>query len=127
MEFGGVYQLKNFLPALAKMPEFRKVQSIGIIRDADENGEIAAFQSVQSSLQSADISAPDHVGKIRAGAPSVGIYILPGDGEAGMLETLVYRTVVDGPINDCINKFFNCVEESGIEQPLNLDKARVFS
>ncbi len=109
-DFGGVDELRGFLLAIVKTPEFDKVQSVGIVRDAEES-ENAAFQSVQSSLRNAKLSAPNRHGERTDHNPAVTVLILPGDGRAGMLETLLCQSVADSPERPCIDTFLQCVRE----------------
>ena len=117
--FGGVNDLRGFLEGFVLAPGFARVRSIGIVRDAERRvGEgalpeaqpspaVSAFQSVQSS----------------GTAPAVNVFILPGDGGDGMLETLLCRTIAGTAVDRCIDSFFRCAGESGnpIHRP---DKAR---
>ena len=42
------------------------------------------------------------------------VLILPGDGDDGMLETLLCRTFADSPVDACIQGFFECAESLDI-------------
>jgi len=127
MNFGGVNELKDYLPPLVKMPGFRNVKSVGLVRDA-ENSEAGALQSVQSALQKVGLPVPPEVGAIAEGGhPLVGILILPGDGQPGMLETLINDTFSGTAIDKCIDVFFDCVEKSAAGSIRNEHKARAFA
>ncbi len=130
MDYGGIGDLQKFLPTLVKTPNFTDVQSIGIVRDA-EKSEGDAFKSVQSSLEKSGLPIPLQPGMKFAnghqGHPMVGVLILPGKGQPGMLETLVNATFADTEIDDCISQFFTCVEKSEAKSPPNKDKARTFA
>ena len=125
-DFGGVDQLRGFLAAFVKMPDFGSVRSVGIVRDA-ERSEDAAFRSVQSSLENASLAVPNALSRPTGENPQVTVLILPGDGHSGMLETVLCRTLVDDGTNRCIDDFFECVEglpDMTIDNP---DKARAFA
>ena len=125
--FGGISDLKGFLRAFANAPGFRDlVQSIGIVRDA-ENSAASAFQSVQSSLEQAGLSVPEHPETPSAGKPSVNVLILPGRGETGMLETLLCKTFAGSPEDDCVNSFFECIAEAGVGESRRPIKARAWA
>ena len=124
--FGGVNDLRRFLPALTKMPDFGIVRSVGLVRDA-ERSEEAALESVQSSLENVGLPVPHHAGVTAKGHPMVSILILPGEGKPGMLETLVRYTLVGTAIDNCINDFLGCVDRSRSEPIRNPDKAHVFA
>ncbi len=54
---GGVQKFQRRLPILKKTPEYNAVQSVGIVRDAD-NSFTAAFQSICEILQNNGFSPP---------------------------------------------------------------------
>ena len=56
--------------------------------------------------------------------PAVGVLVLPGGDEPGMLETLLCRTFEDTPLGDCIEGFFECVHTVGRTLPKRPEKAR---
>ena len=117
-EFGGVDGLRQFLQGFVMTPGFGSVTSIGIIRDAEESA-VAARQSVANSLQNAGLPAPGD-----GDGPTVHVLILPDDAEPGMIETLLYRSVADQPVNRCIEEFFYCVGALPDIDIRNPDKAR---
>ena len=125
-DFGGVNELRRFLAAFAKMPDFGSVRSVGIVRDA-EVSEDAAFRSVQSSLANADLPVPAAVGEPAEENPRVAALILPGGGNPGMLETVLCRTIGDRDVNRCIDDFFECVEQLPDQAIDNPDKSRAFA
>ena len=125
-DFGGVDQLRGFLAAFVKMPDFHSVRSVGIVRDA-ERSEDAAFRSVQSSLANAGLAVPAAVADPAGDEPRIAVLILPGGGAPGMLETVLCRSIEDEGANRCMDDFFCCVEElpgMAIDKP---DKSRAFA
>ena len=122
-DFGGVDELRDFLEAFVKMPDFGTVRSIGIARDAEQD-EKAALQSVRSSLGNAELPMPTKVGVQSAGSPTVRVLILPGRGKPGMLETLLCRTFVNQEVNRCIDEFFACADALPGISICRPDKAR---
>lgn len=124
-DFGGVNNLRNFLLALVRAERFREtVQTIGIVRDAEED-ENAAFQSVQSSLRNAKLSVPNRHGERTEDSPAVTVLILPGDGREGMLETLLCQSIEDSPEKTCIDTFLKCISKLHGEDIKRPDKAFV--
>ena len=124
-DFGGVDEFKGFLGVMVKQSGFHDtVRMLGIVRDAETSAQ-GAFQSVQSSLRNAGLPVPAHPGEPASAAPAVNVLILPGDGDHGMLETLLCRTFADTPVDRCIDDFFRCFEMSEEGAPIrNPDKAR---
>ena len=121
--FGGVNELAGFLLAFVNMSGFRTVESIGVVRDA-ENSATGAFQSVCSSLTNAVLSAPAVAGRPSDGRPPVRVLILPGGQQQGMLETLLCGTFVDEE-SKCIDRYFECVRSLPDVSLVQADKARV--
>lgn len=129
--FDGKDRLREFLETLAGATAFRTVRSIGIVRDADDSA-VGAFKSVRTSLRNANdairssgvvFPVPDRPEQLVGERPALSVLILPGDGQKGMLETLLCRTFAGDDVDRCIDRFFRCAEESGsaIHRP---DKAR---
>ena len=116
-------ELRKFLKAFVKMPDFGIVRSIGIARDAEQD-EKAALRSVRSSLGNAELPMPTDVGVQSAGSPTVRVLILPGGGDPGMLETLLCRTFVNQGVNRCIDEFFACASALPGVSICRPDKAR---
>ena len=125
-DFGGVNELKNYLPAFVNIPGFGDVTRLGIIRDAEHNAA-SALQSVQSVVKNAGLLPPDHVQGFAAGTPSVGVLILPGHEQSGMLETLLCRTFADEPENGCIDEFFKCLQNQANLSLKRDDKSRAYA
>ena len=121
--FGGVQELRGFLLAFVNMPEFGTVERVGVVRDAEDDAN-GAWQSVRSALENAKMPIPKHVGQRSVGKPGVSVFILPGNNQPGMLETLLNQTFANAPINECIDTFFQCVEDLPDQQIQRPDKAR---
>ena len=122
--FGGVGELRSFLETFAASDEFKyRVQSLGIVRDAETSAR-SAFQSVQSSLRNAGLPAPDRPREPVGDSVSVNVMILPDDSRPGMLETLLCDTLESDAISGCIDAFLDCARalpDADIRRP---DKSR---
>ena len=136
--FGGVSELRDFLEGFVSMTGFHNVQSIGIVRDAEDSAK-GAFESVQTALRNANaklseddkLPVPDCPEKREVKDKlAVEVLILPGGNhKKGMLETLLCQTFAGTKINGCIDEFFQCVEPL-LEEPIKKhrkDKARAFA
>lgn len=121
--FGGIDELPAFLRGFTGATGYSSVTSLGIVRDAegDANG---AWQSVRSALENAKMPVPKRVGQRSVGKPGVSVFILPGNNQPGMLETLLNQTFANAPIDECIDTFFQCVEDTSQKQIQRPDKAR---
>ena len=122
-DFGGVSELREFLSAFVDSRNFGTVRSIGIVRDAEESAQ-SAFQSVQSALENAGLSASQRAGQRLSGEPAVSVAILPDNERPGMLETLLCRTFANTSEDKCIDDYLACVgalRRAPVRRP---DKAR---
>ena len=124
-DFGGVKELKPFLGVLTNASGFESVQSVGIVRDAEQNAS-AAFESVRNALKSASLDGPDQVGEITEGKPRTGIYLLPDLGaNSGMLEDLCLNMLETDAAMPCVEQYFQCLSSQGIQPPDNFAKAKI--
>lgn len=124
-DFGGVNELPRRLSALVNEPGFRRIERLGIVRDAEESAR-SALQSLQSACAHVNLATPRAAGVAEGTNPSVRYWILPGEGRPGMLETLLWETVASTPAGECVEKFFDCVRRVG-EVPARYDKARAYA
>jgi len=109
-DLGGKDKFKVKLPALVKMRGFSDVEVLAVIRDADKDAD-AAFDSVRDVLAKEGLEPPARMNRFSDGNPVIGIFIMPGDSDHGMLEDLCLRTVKDHPAMKCVDIFVNCVAE----------------
>ena len=121
--FGGINELPAFLRGFTGATGYSSVTSLGIVRAAEDDAN-GAWQSVRSALENAKMPIPKHVGQRSVGKPGVSLLILPGDNQPGMLETLLNQTFANAPINECIDTFFQCVEDLPDQRIQRPDKAR---
>ncbi|MXY68845.1 MAG: hypothetical protein F4Y47_09835 [Acidobacteriia bacterium] len=122
-DFGGVAELRTFLPVFVGSSGFSRVTSLGIVRDAETSAG-GAFESVQGSLAGAGLPVPQAPGQRVGDRPAVTAMILPGGNRTGMLETLLNETLCGDNVLTCIDDFFRCVEEHCGEPTHRPEKAR---
>jgi hypothetical protein len=105
-QYKGKDSLEVHLIAFMNGPGYDQVSAFAIIRDADMDSE-AAFQSVSGILGRKGLPVPKRSGVFanKAGK-KVGVFIMPGSGESGMLENLCLQTVADHPIMPSITSLF---------------------
>ena len=125
-DVGGKYQFKSELPALVRTTGFSDVEVFVIIRDADTDAN-AAFESIRDILKGQDLEPPSQINQFSDGNPRIGIFIMPGNSDTGMLEDLCLKTVDEQPAMECANVFIDCA--SGLRDPPQVmakAKAQVF-
>jgi len=107
LDVAGKDNFKIKLPVLFKMPGFNNVRIFAVIRDADDNAE-SAFKSIQNILIKSDLKPPDKLNNFSNGSLKVGIFIMPGNSDKGMLEDLCLQSVQDHPAMECVDIFYEC-------------------
>lgn len=115
-QVGGKRQFKDKLPALVRMSGFSEVEVLVVIRDADDDAE-GAFRSIKNILKKEKLKPPVQVNQFSDGSPKIGIFIMPGNSDTGMLEDLCLKTVEHHPAMHCVEPFMDCISE--LENPPN--------
>lgn len=101
-------------------------RAIGVIVDADRDA-VATAHSIEPVLSKI---TGQHVreGTWTAGPPRIGLYVVPGGGRAGEIETLVWNAWADDPRNagprESVDAFLVCMGGQGLA-PHSPDKGRI--
>lgn len=106
--FEGKTNFNAKIKAIVNVPGFRNVKSFALIRDADDLPPQSAFDSIKSSLQKAKLPKPNQINQFTKFSPSVGVFIMPGNSEEGMLEDLCLASIKSYPVNNCIDTYIDC-------------------
>ena len=127
LSYRGKNNLGNRLEVYVDVPSFAQIQSIGIVRDADGSAH-SALQSVQSSLRSVGLPAPQNflepAGDL-PDSPRVAVFIMPDNASPGALENLCLTALADDPAMGCVEDFMRCVQAAVKSPPPNPAKARM--
>lgn len=111
IEVGGKNRFKDGFELFLKDTNFNSVESYAIIRDADDSAE-STYQSIADLLRKYKQPVPSGHSEFASDDKcKVGVFIIPGNGEKGMLEDLCLRTVKDHPIMECVDIYFSCLEK----------------
>lgn len=124
LPIGGKTTSRKNLKILKQAPNFTSVVSLGVVRDADEDVELA-FQSVQDALRDTGLPFPPQVMATTDSNPKVTIMILPDGLRPGMLEDLCLASVANDPITNCIDQYFQCAKSQAGCLPNNMSKAKI--
>jgi hypothetical protein len=122
--FGGKNNFRRFLRTFVNTPGFDEVQSLGVVRDADDSPE-TAFQSVRDSLDSLTLPVPSEMLLPANGSPMVNVFIMPDNSNPGALEDLCLTALKEEPAMGCVSGFMECVQRSVPRAPTNVSKARM--
>jgi hypothetical protein len=129
--YNSLDDLPEFLKVFTGYKEFREsVQSVGIIRDAEDKPAALAFQSVCERLRAVGLICPEKCGSFGAGPKRTGVFVLPDCEQPGMLETLCWTVLESDPKSkqelDCVMAYLQCLGKAGV-QTRNPHKAKVWS
>ena len=120
----GVSNFSQMMQTFPGISGFAQVESLGVIRDADQNAQ-SAFQSVCSALGNAHLSVPERPLSIAGEKPRVSVFIWPDCQSVGTLETLCLLSVRDDPAMDCVEQYFECLTHQLETIPKTLHKAHL--
>ncbi len=118
IEIKGKDNFKTIIPNLINLKNFKDVKIIGVVRDADNDAQ-ASFESICNSLKNAKLDCPK-TDAFTNGAVKVGIFIMPGKKQKGMLEDLCLKTISKNE-KECIDTFFDCFPD----KPKNISKSKL--
>ena len=114
--YQGKDNLRRFLGVLPQIPGYSDLESIGVARDADDDGDNAA-QSVRDALGAAGFPVPDSpLESANDGRIAVRYLIIP-HGEAGALEDVCLASLDEDPAMACVESYFGCIERSALDGP----------
>jgi hypothetical protein len=116
IEFEGKTNFQSRIKAIVNVPGFRNVRYFALVRDADNLPEKSAFESVKHSLSAAKLPYPAEIKVFTNTTPAVGIFIMPGNENTGMLEDLCLSSIKEYPVYQCIETFFECSDEKPHEK-----------
>lgn len=136
-DYRGKNNFKNFFPIVVSQENFKRVKSLGIIRDTDcnncNNGNIKnAFISIRDVLKKIkndeeiknrfkNAFLPDNNKEFSCGSPKIGIFIVNP-----MLENVCLQMVKDTKNMNCVESYFKCLHKNEIFQK-NEYKAKILA
>ena len=125
-QVGGQFLFATNIKNLPRLQNFNIVESIGVVRDADD-GFTSVFQSIQESLQQAGLPVPNEPLLVEGINPKVSIFIMPDNKSEGALEKLCLISVNSDSIMECVDSYIACIEPKldTPHVPTRLDKAKV--
>ena len=124
LNYRGKNNLGNRLEVYVDVPSFAQIQSIGIVRDADDNAR-SALQSVQNSLRDVELPVPQSFLVAADGRQRVSVFIMPDNSGEGALEDLCLAALETDPAMPCVAEFLRCVNAAVERPPQNPAKARM--
>ena len=118
----GKENLKKRFPVIKDTRGFKKLKSLAIIHDADNNIQ-GSFDRICKVLRNNELPNPKQPSSFTSNSPKIGIFIIPDGKNAGNLESLCLSTVNSNTIQ-CIDPFMDCMKNKGYPEPKSPHKAR---
>ena len=123
---GGKDKFRPFIASLPSLPNFASLNSLNVIRDADDNPG-AAFQSVRDALRDAGFPGPSSAfGKAENDALSASVAIIPDADSPGSLEDLCWRSIEGLTEAGCIEEYMECLGRDKIARN-RLSKTKIYA
>lgn len=111
---------KEYFPptirSLRDRPRFEKVQKIGFVADAEQQKASSTFDSLKYHLGKANFTIPKELLTLSDGSPQIGIFVMPNNQDAGMLEDLCLQSVPEDSLR-CVDDFMHCAGIEPTEKP----------
>ena len=121
---GGKDEFRKALRAVKNARQFGQLKRLAVIRDSDAHPQ-RALQSLQDAVRAAGLPEPVAVGAQADTHPiSVYIALVPGTGQAGSLEILLWELLPDSE-KECIGKYLGCMSQ--LCKVRNMDKSRLYA
>lgn len=111
----GKYSFRQKLKDITMQSGFEIIESIGIVRDADDRSE-DAFKSICDSLKSLNLPYPNQILIPSRENPQITILIMPpnNEGTGRMLEDLCFASVENDLAIQCVEQYFECLGQQGV-------------
>lgn len=131
LEVGGCNNFKNKYPSTIIRTGFSEVNKLGFVRDAEQNPANSAFSSICHiiSKYTPKIPLPSKPGEIvRTNDFYCGIYIMPDNSNAGMLEDLCLASISDEEIYKYVDNYIKMsmnLMTTEDQNTYNISKAKI--
>lgn len=103
--------LSQFLNAMVGATDFRTVERLGIICDAEANRD-GMEMSVRDILRANGFAVPNRPGELVAGSPATGYLIIPHDRPSGCLEHACLAACRRPALAACAQEFLRCAAQA---------------
>ena len=122
----GYTEIKRHLVGLQAARDREHLTHLVVVADGDEN-PAQRFSEIQSFLATAQFAVPATPFVVSDGSPVVGVYLMPGPGRIGALETLLTEAMLDNDplIGHCLSEFRTCANTPGPWSAARIGKMQV--
>ena len=129
-DVGGCLKFSSYYQTVSALPGFSDVKKIGFVRDAEINPAKSAFDSICNTIKkiTPNVSLPQHPGIVVNGKVSCGIFIMPDNKSAGMLEDLCIESVRNSQLFENADNYIKVATlllNAEEQKSYNIHKAKV--
>ena len=120
----GYNNIRRVLVAFVDIENFATVRSLAIVADANSNSA-SRIQSIRDALLNVDLPSPLAPRQIETrGRLSVSYLVVPHGEARGMMEDVCLASVRTDPAMECIDRYFECIEEADTPGPRSAHKSK---
>jgi tRNA 2-selenouridine synthase SelU len=128
IDIGGKDKFKVEFPNLVNLEGFSEVRALGFIRDAESQKAESAFSSICGILKKNGLPVPKNINTIISEeGRKIGIFIMPNNIDAGMLEDLCIESIKTNQVFECVEQYIECCSSHLSEKgkAFNRSKAKI--
>jgi hypothetical protein len=108
-DFGSVDSLQGWLRVFKSSPEFSRLHTLAIIRDAEDNAD-QAVSAIQQALRSNLLPVPSACLELASGTPNIGFLVVPHGSANGCIENSLLLACQSQANLPCVEQFLECVD-----------------
>lgn len=118
VQMTGVDAASRTIKALRLRTDFDQLTRICATRDVDEGQVANIMRSLGDAFKKVGLPTPAEPGAIARSESGVkvGVFLFPGQRRGGTLEDLCLDAVRDDPAWPCIESYFTCLDERGVNR-----------
>ena len=123
-QYGGRDNLRPFLRTFSALDEFASVKALAVVADANSDRN-ATEQRIRGALSDAGLPSPRRPLEVFApGSMRVCYLVVPHEAESGMIENVCLDSVQADPAIDCVDQYFECIEQTNVRGPREVWRAK---
>ena len=126
-QYRGRDNLRPFLKAIPLLDGFENINSLAVVADANSNRN-GTEQRIHAALSAANLPSPRRPLEVLAqDKVRVCYLVVPHGADSGMIEDVCLDSVQADPAIDCVERYFECIEQTNVRGPREvwLAKARL--
>ncbi len=126
-QYKSKYNLRAFLRTFTALSGFASVKSLAVVADVNSNRN-GAEDRIRGALSAVGLPIPRRpLEVLTQDKVRVCYLVVPHEAESGMIEDVCLESVESDPAIDCVDGYFECIEQTNVDGPREvwLAKARL--